>query len=359
LARQGPRAFYEGSLAEAIAADMQRHGGLITRGDLAGYKALEKKPLVARYRSYDILTVPPSSAGGVSLIEMLNMLEPHDLRSLGHNSSAYVHLVSEVMKRAYADRSRWLADPDFVSIPVPALLSREYAASRMAGFDPQRATPVETLGPGDPLALEKPSTTHFSIIDEAGNIVSNTYTLNERFGNGAVVEGLGFLLNDEMDDFSVKPGQPNLFGLIGGEANSIAPGKRMASSMTPTLVLERAESSPATASAPARPVLVLGSPGGAVIISAVLEVLLDIVDFRMELQTAVDAPRFHHQWRPDRIFLDKDGFPSDVIEALRRRGHDVVERAPRAEVQAIFVDRETGWLRGASDARGFGLSSGY
>ena len=351
LEREGPRSFYTGRIARTLEADMKTHGGLITAADLAAYRPIERPPLTGRYRSFDVLTTPPSSAGGVALLETLRMLEPFDLKALGHGSSAYIHLVCEATKRAFADRSRWLGDPAFTAVPLAQLLSPSYAAARMKGFDPERATPAETAGPGDPLH-EGQSTTHFSILDEAGNVVSNTYTLNERFGNGAVVEGLGFLLNNEMDDFASAPGQPNLFGLTGSEANSIAPGKRMLSSMMPTILLDH---DPAGRT---RPRLVVGSPGGSAIITAVLQVVLGVADFDMELREAVDAPRFHHQWLPDRIGLEK-GFSADVWEALRRRGHVVVEADPRGEIQAILTDRDGAWIRGASDSRGYGLARGY
>src|SRR4030095_1980559 len=220
---------------------------------------------------YEIISAPPPSSGGVALLQILHMLEPFELKTLGHNSSAYVHLVSEAFKRAYADRSRWLGDPGFFNVPMAGLLSREYANALMSSFDPNRATPAPSAGPGDPMAREKPSTTHFSVIDAAGVIVAEPYTLNDSFGSGAMAEGLGFLLNNEMDDFSAKPGTPNMYGLLGGEANSIAPGKRMLSSMTPTIILRKD-----AASQKSLPCLVLGSPGGASIITSVTQVILDI-----------------------------------------------------------------------------------
>jgi gamma-glutamyltranspeptidase/glutathione hydrolase len=352
VAREGAAGFYEGRVARALAAGMAAHGGLITQDDLAGYKPIVRPALAGAYRDCEILSAPPSSSGGVALLEILHMLEPFDLKALGHNSSAYVHLVSEAMKRAYADRSRWLGDPDFFEIPLAGLLSRDYAVSLMKSFDSQHATPAAGAGPGDPVPFDKPATNHFSVVDASGMAVANTFTLNGSFGCGAVAEGLGFLLNNEMDDFSAKPGAPNMYGLVGAEANSIAPRKRMLSSMTPTILVRR------DASGRARPFMVLGSPGGATIISSVLQVILDVVDFDMELQAAVDAPRFHHQWKPDWISLDRGGFPADVLEALRRRGHEVVEREYRGEVQAILLDGDGGWLRGASDARGYGLAMG-
>ncbi len=347
LAREGDEAFYRGVIARALEQEMTSHSGLITREDLAAYKPIVREPLKETYRGYEIITAPPPSSGGVALFEMLHMLEPFDLRALGHNSSAYVHLISETMKRAYADRARFMGDPGFVRMPLAGLLSRDYAASLMRSFDPQRATPAPAAGPGDPLAFEKPSTTHFSVMDASGAVVANTYTLNDSFGCAAVAGGLGFLLNNEMDDFSIKPGVPNLYGLVGGEANSIAPGKRMLSSMTPTIVLKDG-----------RPFMAIGTPGGSTIITSVLQVLLNVLEFGLDPQAAVDAPRFHHQWLPDQIVLDRDGFAADVREGLRRRGHDVIEAAPRGDVQAILVDERGSWVLGASDARGFGVARG-
>jgi gamma-glutamyltranspeptidase / glutathione hydrolase len=345
IQRGGAAAFYEGEIAGRLARDMARHGGLITRADLSAYRALERPPLEGSYRGLRVLTPPPSSSGGVALLQMLGMLEPHDLRASGHNSSASLHLLAETMKRAFADRARWLGDPAFFKVPVTGLLEPGYLASRMRGFDPARATPGTDIPFGEPGAGPG-ATTHFSVLDAQGNAASVTTTLNDWFGCGAVADGLGFLLNNEMDDFVTKPGAPNMYGLVGGDANRIEPGKRMLSSMTPTIVLKEG-----------RPMLILGSPGGPSIITSVLQTLVNVVDFGMDLQAAVDAPRIHHQWNPDRLYVDEGAIPSDVIEALRRRGHDVVPRATKGVVQAILVDG-TGWLRGASDARGYGVAQG-
>ena len=351
---KGSDGFYRGRVAQTLAADMKTHGGLITQEDLAAYQPIERPVLTGTFRSYEIISAPPPSSGGVALVQILHMLEPYDLKGLGHNSSAYIHLLSEVFKRAFADRSRWLGDPAFFDVPLERLLSRDYATGMMRGFDPNQATPAAAAGPGDPSPREKPSTTHFSIVDATGMIVSNTYTLNDSFGSGVMAEGLGFLMNNQMDDFSTRPGSPNLYGLVGGEANSIAPGKRMLSSMSPTIVLRKD-----SATSRSIPFLVLGSPGGPAIITSVAQVILDITEFGIEPQTAVNAPRFHHQWLPDRIWLDRGMFPVDVIEALKRRGHDVAERDPRGEVETILVDPEGQWLFGASDARARGAAVGY
>jgi len=354
LSYGGPAAFYKGRIARDLAADMKANGGLITAEDLASYKPIVRAPLTGAYRSFHVVSAPPSSSGGAILLQILNMLEPFDLRLLGHNSSAYIHLVSEAMKRAFADRSRWLGDPEFIQVPLKGLLARDYGASLMKGFDPDRATPASGAGPGDPTRFEKDQTTHFSIVDAGGMVVSNTYTLNDSFGSGIVASGLGFLLNNEMDDFSLKPGVPNLYGLVGSEANSVAAGKRMLSSMAPTIVLRQEGSR-------ALPFLVLGTPGGSGIPTAVLQVLLNILEFDMELQEAVDAPRFHHQWLPDQIRLEAGGFAADVQEALRKRGHSLAQKDSRVtgDVQAILVDRKAQWLFGASDARGHGVARGH
>jgi gamma-glutamyltranspeptidase/glutathione hydrolase len=349
VSREGSRGFYRGEVARRLGEAMTRHGGLVTGQDLASYQAALREPVRGRYRGLTIVSAPPPSAGGLALIQTLGMLEPFDVRGLGQNSSASVHLISEALRRAFADRSRWLGDPDFVPVPIAGLLSPRYIATRLAGFDPGRATPSAEVAPGKPEDGEGAETTHFSVLDASGMAVACTTTLNEMFGSGAVADGLGFLLNDEMDDFSARPGAPDLYGLVGSEANSIAPRKRMLSSMSPTIVL----------SAEGRPSMILGSPGGPVIITAVLEVLLDVIDFRMELQAAVSAPRFHHQWIPDRIELDQGGFPLDVQQALRARGHEVIERSPRGDVQAILVDEPGGWIRGASDPRRYGVAKGY
>jgi len=357
VARAGPDAFYREDLAATLENDMRNHHGLITRQDLAGYRPVIRPAIRGTYRAHTILSVPPSSSGGVALIQILNMLEPFDLASLGHNSSAYIHHVAEAMKRAFADRARWLGDPEFVDVPVDSMISPPYAGVLMRSFHPHRATSAAAAGPGNPLVQESDSTTHYSVIDSSGNVVSNTTTLNASFGCGAVATGLGYFLNNEMDDFSSKPDTPNLYGLVGGAANSIAPRKRMLSSMTPTIVLSR--SGEGTGGNASSPYLVVGTPGGATIITSVLQTILNVLDFGMELQAAVNAPHFHHQWSPDRIVLERGGFARDVLDALSTRGHEIQEGGERGDLQAILVDAESGWIHGASDARGGGQSRGY
>lgn len=347
IAREGPRGFYEGAVASAIETAMKANGGLVTREDLSRYRAVKREPIQASYRGLDILTAPPPSAGGATLVEMLHMLEPFDLGKLGWGSSAYIHVLAEVMKRGYADRATFYGDPDFVKIPLRGILSMEYARDRMSGFDPEKATAARQAGPGEPSRHESEQTTHFTIADDAGNVVCNTYTLNDAFGMGAVVPGLGFLINNEMDDFSARPGTPNLYGLVQGEANAVGPGRRMLSSMTPTILLRNG-----------RPFLALGSPGGGRITTMLLQVILDVVDFGMEIQEAVDAPRCHHQWQPDRLFCERGALPADVLANLLARGHQVAETGLHGDVQAILFEQEAGLLRGASDARGYGAALG-
>lgn len=349
LIEHGPREFYEGETARRIVAEMDAGGGLITLDDLKNYRAVEREPLRTTYRGYEIITVPPPSSGGVALIEMLHILEGFELRALGHNSADYVHLLVETMRRAFADRARFLGDPDFARIPVRGLTSRRYAEALRRTIDPKRATPSATLTGGDAFAYESEHTTHFTVVDAAGNVVANTYTLNGSYGSGVTVRGAGFLLNNEMDDFTSKPGAPNMFGLLQSEANQIAPRKRPLSAMTPTIVLKDG-----------KPWLALGSPGGPTIINTVLQVLLNVIDFQMTLPQAIAMPRVHHQWMPDQIVYEPFGLSQDTIEALRARGHAFTER-PRymGDVQAIMIESETGVRVGVSDPRMDGKPVGY
>lgn len=348
IASEGPDAFYRGAIADLIVAEMGRSGGLISREDLAAYAPRERPPVVGQYRGHRVVSVGPPSSGGIALLQLLNLLEAFPLREYGHNSSRTIHLVSEAARRVYADRSEWLGDPDFFAVPSSGLLSRRYADRRRADISETRATPSTEVRPGQPRGFEHSETTHYSVVDSGGNAVSTTTTLNGSYGNRQVVAGAGFLLNNEMDDFSAKPGSPNMFGLIGGEANAIAPGKRMLSSMTPTIVVKDG-----------RTWLLLGSPGGSRIITTVLQVLLNVVDFGMTVQEAVDAPRFHHQWLPDLIRLERQGFPRDVVTALEAMGHKTEVRADMGDVHAIMIDPATGLRLGASDPRQDGLTLGY
>jgi len=345
---KGRDGFYKGKVADLIVEEMKRGGGLITYEDLENYQPVLRKPVVGNYRGYEIISMGPPSSGGVCLIELLNILENFDLKKYGFGSSYTIHYLVEAMKRVYADRAEYLGDPDFVQIPLDKLLSKEYAKELASEIDTFYATPSSRIIRSVSPTSEGVHTTHYSVVDRWGNVVAVTTTINSYFGSMVAVNGAGFFLNNEMDDFSAKPGAPNQFGLLGSKANSIQPGKRMLSSMTPTIVLKNG-----------KPFLVLGSPGGSTIITSVLQVILNVVDFGMNIQEAVDSPRIHHQWYPDQIFFERRGLPRDVIENLERRGHKLVERAGyQGEVQAILID-ENGVKYGAVDPRGYGLAMGY
>lgn len=354
--RDNPRDFYEGETAALLAADMKANGGLITLEDLRTYEPTVRKPLRGTYRGHEILTMPPPSSGGIALIEMLQILEAYDLRAMGWHSAQHIHIVVEAMRRAFADRSAFLGDTDFVDVPVDALLSPRYATARRLTIDPKKASPSRDAGPGDPSAHESPETTHFTIVDAAGTIVSNTYTLNDSYGAGVTAKGTGILLNNEMDDFTSKVGVPNDYGLIQGEANAIAPKKRPLSSMTPTIVLKDG-----------KPYFAVGSPGGPTIINTVLHVILNVVDFDMSIQQAVDAPRFHHQWLPDEIFWEEFGINPDTRAILETMGHSfraipgMNRTVPGTigDAQGVMVEPGTGMRLGASDPRLGGVPVGY
>lgn len=344
IARRGPTAFYRGDIARDIVKTETRLGGIMTLADLAHYQAKLRPPLQGHFHSYTILTVPPPSSGGVALIEMLNILDPLNLGE--PDSYNDMHLIIEAQRRAYADRSRYLGDADFVSVPVGGLDSRAYAVQLRQEI--LTSKPDAPVAAGQPAGYESSNTTHFSVVDAAGDAVSNTYTLNNGYGSGVTVDHAGFLLNDEMDDFTSKPGAPNMFGLIQGEANAIAPHKRPLSSMTPTLVLENNA-----------PRLVLGAPGGGTIINTVLEVMLNALVYKMDILRAVTEPRFHNQWMPDKVFLERNGFSADTVEKLRAAGYKIEWVDRMGECEAIEVDPKTGWRFGAADPRGSGEAVGY
>ncbi len=346
IARSGSRDFYEGETARLLAKDMATHGGLITLADLKSYEVVERTPVRGSYRGYDILTAPPPSSGGLGLLQMLNMLDGAGYEKSGAGSAASIHYIAEVMRRFFADRSKYFGDPDFVKVPVAGLLSRAYAEERRRGIQPDRATPSAEVSPGSPAGHESTATTHYSVVDAEGNAVAVTYTLNGGYGSGVTATGLGFLLNNEMDDFTSKPGVPNMFGLLQGEANAIQPRKRPLSAMTPTIVTRNGEL-----------FLVLGSPGGPTIISTVLLVLLNVIDFGMGIQEAVDWPRFHHQWMPDELRLEPAGFSPDTLELLRKRGHHL--RVARYQGEVAAIQRKDGWLLGAPDSRVEATARGY
>ncbi len=348
IARKGPQEFYEGDVAHLIARDMAANGGLISLEDLKRYRAVVRKPLEGVYRGYRVVSMPSPSSGGTILIEMLNILEGYPLSRYGAGSSRTLHLLAETMKRAFADRAEFLGDGDFSRLPTLGLISKSYAEQIRATIDPYLATDAEKIVHGNPGAFESAQTTHFSIVDKDGNAVANTYTLNGGYGSGVTIRGAGFLMNNEMDDFAAKPGVPNAYGLIQGEANSIAPGKRPLSAMTPTFVLRDGKL-----------FMVLGSPGGPTIINTVFQTIVNVIDFGMTIQEAVDAPRIHHQWMPDRLLMERTGFADDVVQALRARGHKVTVRGTIGDCQAIVIDPQTGVRLGAADPRLDGKAIGY
>ncbi|MEQ8480351.1 MAG: gamma-glutamyltransferase [Hoeflea sp.] len=349
IAAEGPDGFYRGSVAEAISAAVQEAGGAMSLEDLAGYKAVIREPVTGTYRGHEIVSMPPPSSGGTHIIQILNVMEGYPIGFLGHNSSDAIHLMAEAMKRAYADRSEYLGDPDFVDVPVKALTSKAYAASIRDGISLNRATPSSTIKPGTLAPFESDQTTHFSIVDQYGNAVSNTYTLNFSYGSGITAAGAGVLLNNEMDDFSAKPGVPNAYGLIGGDANAVEPGKRPLSSMSPTIVLKDG-----------KPFLVTGSPGGSRIITTTLQVISNMIDHGMNVAEATHASRIHHQWLPDEIRVEDGGLSRDTVAALEARGHAIAVKSVMGSTQSIHVDSEKGLLLGASDPRRTGAATlGY
>jgi gamma-glutamyltranspeptidase/glutathione hydrolase len=336
IAKSGPRAFYQGPIAEKIASAVRSAGGVMTAADLKSYRAVERTPLRGRYHGYDIVSMPPPSSGGTHLIEILNILEGYDLRKTGPASPQTAHILIEAMKRAYADRAVYLGDPDFVTVPTRALTSKRYAHNLRKTIG-ERATPSADIRNGDPAKAEGDNTTHYSVVDRFGNAVSNTYTLNLSYGVGLVADGTGVLLNNEMDDFAAKPGAPNAFGLVGASANAPAPRKRPLSSMTPTIVMKDG-----------KPYLVTGSPGGSRIISTVLQVIVNVLDHEMPLADAIAAPRLHHQWLPDQVSAER-GYPEATLKALAERGHNVTVRAPGTSANSILVTPDG--LIGAADSR--------
>lgn len=349
IRKSGAKDFYEGETARLLAAQMAEEGGLITLEDLRQYRAIERKPLAGVYKGYGVLTAPPPSSGGVGMLQMLAMLDGSGYEKTGRGSASSVHFVSEVMRRYYADRAEFLGDPDFYQVPVQRLLDPAYIAARRATITGE-VTPSSEISPGPLPPAESTETMHFSILDAEGNAVALTYTLNGGFGNGITVPGLGILLNNEMDDFSAKPGAANMFGAVGGVANEIAPKKTPLSSMTPTIVTKDGN-----------PFLIVGAPGGTRIISSVMQVILNVVDFGLNIQDAIDQPRFHHQWKPDRLDLEPN-FSPDTIALLREKGHKIDRpTGVIAAVQGIMVEdgRFGKWLAGAWDGRGSGKAAGY
>lgn len=325
IARDGAAAFYEGEIAKKIVAEMKKHKGMISLDDMKNYRAIERAPVAGNYRGYQVISMPPPSSGGVHIIQMLNMLEPFPIAQQGLNSAKNVHLMAEVMKLAYADRAEYLGDPDHVKVPVKGLTSPQYAQESIKKIDLKLATPSSTIKPGKPLPYESDQTTHYSVADRHGNVVATTYTLNLLFGSGIVATGTGITLNNEMDDFSVKAGVPNAFGLIGGDANAVAANKRPLSSMTPTMVLKDG-----------KPYMVTGSPGGSRIITTTLQIILNTIDHQLNAAEASVALRMHHQWEPDVIRLEK-GFNQDSTDKLKQMGHKITIGRPMGRTQTIKI----------------------
>ena len=346
ISSKGRAGFYEGKTADLIVAEMQRGNGIITHEDLQSYTSVWREPIKGTYRGYEIYGMPPPSSGGVLVQQMLNMLEPYDIKAMGWGSAKLVHLMVEAERRAFADRAVHLGDSDFVEVPIKMLTDPAYAKSRFADFDPKQATDSNSIGAGSwpPESME---TTHFSVMDKSGMMVAITTTLNSAYGSKIVVTGAGFLLNNEMDDFSAKPNTENQFQLLGGEANAISPGKRMLSSMTPTLVLKDGE-----------PYLITGSPGGATIITTTLQVILNVLDHEMKLEDAVSLPRFHHQWKPNVIVAEPFVFSPDTMTMLKQKGHSFRETTYRlGDANSILY--KDGLFHGVKDPRGDGLAVGY
>lgn len=346
IAENGRDGFYKGEVAKRLVAQIQSLGGILTQEDLDNYFPVERLPLAGTYRGYEIITMGPPSAGGITLLQTLNILENKTFSRDDWSSSNYIHTITEALKYSFADRSKYLGDPDFYPVPVDKLISKSYARELFQRIS-DSAVPSIEINPGRYLSFEESKeTTHYSVIDKEGNAVSTTTTLNSSFGSRIVVEGAGFLLNNEMDDFSSKPGEPNQFGLIGSEANRIQPGKRMLSSMTPTIITKNE-----------KPVLILGSPGGSTIPTVVLQVILNYLDFGMDIQQAVNAPRFHHQWLPDQIDFEEFGIVKDVMENLIAKGQRIGDKKILGRVEAVAI--ENNLYLGATDPRGSGAAVGY
>lgn len=344
---QGPDGFYKGETANLIVKEMEKAGGLITAGDLADYKAIWREPLRSDYKNYGLIAMPPVSSGGVATIQLMTMVENYPLKEWGFHSPEAIHLMVEAERRVYADRAEYLGDPDYFKVPVKELTDKDYLAGRMSDFDPDRSSLSSEISAGTLPLAESEETTHYSVTDSYGNAVSVTTTLNGGYGNCIVVEGAGFFLNNEMDDFSIKPGFPNIYGLVGGKANSIEPGKRMLSSMTPTIVEKDGEL-----------YMVVGSPGGSTIITSVFQVILNVIEFDMDMQEAVDRSRFHHQWLPDYISYEENGFSEQILEKLKSKGHTLKERGTIGRVDAIRITEDR-LFEGGADKRGDDMAAGY
>jgi gamma-glutamyltranspeptidase/glutathione hydrolase len=350
MQKAGPNEFYLGQTARLIVEDVKRHNGLLTMADMQGYVAKEREPLRGTYRGYQVISMPPPSSGGAVLIEMLNILEGYDLKNTDAASSERYHLMTEAMRRAFADRAEYMGDSDFVRVPVAGLLDKDYAAKLRRSIKSERASTSDEVRAGRPAGYESDETTHFTVVDAEGNAVANTYTLNNSYGSAAVARGTGIILNDEMDDFAAKPGTPNMYGLIQGERNAVAPHKRPLSAMTPTFVLRQDGSLWFT----------VGSPGGPTIINTALCVIMNVVDFDMNIQQAIDAPRIHHQWLPDELVFEPYGLSGDTQKALLGRGHKLAKPRYLGDAEGIMIEEKTGIRLGATDPRrSDGFAVGY
>ena len=350
LQRFGPNEFYEGETARLITADMKRNNGLMTMEDLRGYVAKERTPLRGNYRGHEIISMPPPSSGGAVLIEMLNILEGFELNKYEASSSERYHLMAEAMRRAFADRAEYMGDTDFVKVPIAGLIDKAYAAQLRSSIDAERASNSTEVRAGRPAGYESEETTHFTVVDAEGNAVANTYTLNDSYGSSAMAKGTGLLLNNEMDDFAAKPGTPNMYGLIQGERNAVAPKKRPLSAMTPTIVFRQDGSLWFT----------VGSPGGPTIINTVLCIITNVIDYEMNVQQAIDAPRIHHQWLPDELTGEPFGLSGDTQRALTARGHTLAKKRYLGDAEGIMIEEKTGVRLGATDPRrSDGLAVGY
>lgn len=337
ISDKGASEFYQGTTAELLVSEMQRHGGLISMQDMKNYQPVIRQPIKGSYRDYNIYSMPSPSSGGVHVVQLLNILEGYPISEYGHNSAKTIHVMAEAMKRAYADRSQYLGDADFIDVPVQGLISKAYAESIREHIDLAHTTASESISPGKPAGYESNETTHFSIVDRFGNAVANTYTINFSYGSGITVDGAGFLLNNEMDDFSAKPGTPNAYGLIGGEANKIEPNKRMLSSMSPTIVKHSGKN-----------FLVTGSPGGSRIITTTLQVIMNVIDHGLNIKSAVAAPRVHHQWLPDELRIE-EGISPDTIDRLEGLGHVIKQKSAMGAIQSILI--KDGIMYGGADPR--------
>ncbi len=344
---KGRAGFYDGRVADELVNEMQSGKGLITKADLQNYHAIWRKALTGSYKGYKIITMPPPSSGGVALLQLLQSVEKYPLSRWGFNTDSTVQLVVEAERRVYADRSKYLGDPDFYKVPVDNLLKPAYNTSRMSSFSWDKATPSSSIQPGKFVGYESDQTTHYSIVDHDGNAVSITTTLNGSFGSRIFVKGAGFLLNNEMDDFSSKPGVPNMFGLVGGKANSIQPGKRMLSSMTPTIVEKDGKL-----------FMVVGTPGGSTIITSVFQTIFNVIEFNQGMQRAVNSKRFHHQWLPDQVYVEKDAIDSTTRAKLEQKGYKIVDGGPSGRVDAI-LKTQWGYYEGGADPRGDDTKLGW